>query len=108
MGSYEEIFQEYQVIKERARRTGVPIATLLRFKDRDLRNHLITLHSSGEPLAGLVEYLNAFYQTSVTPQQLRKILKTDKDAWIAASESYLQHRQMKQHEKVISSIGASL
>jgi hypothetical protein len=107
MGSYEEKFQEYQVIKERARRTGVPIATLLRFKDRDLRNHLITLHSSGEPLAGLVEYLNAFYQTSVTPQQLRKILKrSDQEAWSSAAESYRQHRQMKQNQAVLSAIGA--
>jgi len=108
MGSYEEKFEEYQVIKERSRRTGVPIATLFRFKDRDLRTHLTTLHSSGEPLAGLVEYLNAFYQTSVTPQQLRKILKTDKDAWIAARESYRQHRQMKQNQAVLSAIGESL
>lgn len=107
MGSYEEKFQEYQVIKERARRTGVPIATLLRFKDRDLRNHLITLHSSGEPLAGLAEYLNAFYQTSVTPQQLRKILKrSDQEAWSSAAESYRRHRQMKQNQAVLSAIGA--
>jgi hypothetical protein len=108
MGSYEENFEKYLVIKERARRTGVPIATLLRFNDPGLRTHLTTLHSSGEPLAGLVEYLDTFYQISVSPQQLRKILKTDKDGWIAASESYRQHRQMKQHEKVISSIGESL
>lgn len=109
MASYEEDFEEYLTLKRRARGAGVSIATLLRFKDGELRNHLTALHGSGRPLAELVEYIAAFYDIDVTPQQLRKILrKSDEEAWTTAANSYRQHRDMKKHEKLISSIGASL
>jgi hypothetical protein len=109
MESYNEKFEKYLILKGRARSTGVSIATLLKFKDRGLRNHLTTLYGNGEPLAELAEYVTAFYEIRVTPQQLRKILqKSDQEAWNAAADSYRQHRHMKRHEKIISAIGASL
>jgi hypothetical protein len=109
MASYEENFQEYLILKARARSTGVSIAALLRFKDREFRTHLITLHGNGEPLAELAEYVAALYEITVTPQQLRKILqKSDRVAWTTAAESYRQHRHMKRNQAVLSAIGASL
>lgn len=109
MEPYEENFQEYLVLKIWARSTGVSISTLLRFKDRSLRSHLISLHGNGSPLAELAEYVAAFYDATVTPQQLRKILqRSDRDAWTEAAFNYRQHRHMKRQEKVISAIGASL
>lgn len=109
MGSYEENFEEYLTLKGRARSTGVPMMTLLRFKDRDLRTHLTTLYGNGEPLAELAYYIATFYQIQITPQQLRRVLqKSDQEAWNTAANSYRQHRDMRRHEKIISSIGASL
>lgn len=109
MASYQENFEEYLILKGRARSAGVPITTLLQFKDRDFRTHLTALHSNGEPLTDLVEYVAAFYGVVVTPQQLRRILqKSDRDAWTKASESYRQHRNMKRNERIISAIGAEL
>ena len=109
MASYEENFEEYLTLKGRARGAGVSIATLLRFKDGELRNHLTALHGSGRPLAELVEYIAAFYQVEVTPQQLRRVLhKSDQEAWKVAAESYRQHRDMKRHQAVLSAIGAEL
>ena len=109
MESYNENFEEYLVLKGRTRGTGVSIATLLRFKDREFRTHLITLHGNGEPLAELAEYVATFYHIEVTPQQLRRVLqKSDQEAWKTAAESYRQHRQMKRHQAVLSAIGASL
>ena len=109
MANHDENFQEYLVLKDRARSTGVPLSTLLKFKDRSLRNHLTTLYGNGEPLAELAEYLQAFYDIAVTPQQLRKILqRSDREAWTTATESYRQHRNMKRNQAVLSAIGASL
>lgn len=109
MEPYNENFEEYLIFKARARSTGVSITTLLQFKDRSLRNHLTALHGNGEPLAELAEYLQAFYDIAVTPQQLRKILqRSDREAWTTATESYRQHRNMKRNQAVLSAIGASL
>jgi hypothetical protein len=109
MARYEENFEEYLILKARARSTGVSIAALLRFKDRDLRTHLTALHGSGRPLAELADYIATFYQIQITPQQLRRVLqKSDQAAFNAAADSYRQHRHMKKHEKIISAIGASL
>ncbi len=106
MEHYEENFQEYLVLKNRARSVGVPLVTLFQFKDRTLRQHLTELHANGSPLSELADYTAAFYSISVTPQQLRKILqKSDRDTWITASESYRQHRHMKRQEAIISAIG---
>jgi hypothetical protein len=107
MEHYEENFQEYLVLKNRARSVGVPLVTLFQFKDRLLRQHLTDLHADGSPLTELAEYVAAFYCITVTPQQLRKILqKTDTDIWTTASDSYRQHRHMKRQEAIISAIGA--
>ncbi len=109
MASYEENFEEYLTLKGRARGAGVSIATLLRFKDGEFRNHLTALHGNGRPLAELVDYVAAFYQIEVTPQQLRRVLqKSDHEAWKVAAESYRQHRDMKRHQAVLSAIGAEL
>jgi len=106
MEPFENNFKEYLMLKTRARSTGVPVATLLRFKDRAFRNHLITLHGNGSPLSELVDYVHAFYSVNVTPQQLRKILqRSDRELWSAAVESYRQHRIVKRQERSISAQG---
>ncbi len=82
------------------------MATLLQFKDRALRQHLTELRATGSPLSELADYIAAFYGIMATPQQMRKILqKSDRDAWVTASESYRQHRHMKRQEAIISAIG---
>lgn len=97
MEKYENNFKEYQVLKQRARTTGVPVTVLIEFKDRALRNHLISLHSNGSPLSELAEYVAVFYEVALSPQTLRKILqRCDREAWAAAAESYQNHRQAKQ------------
>ncbi len=104
--SYENSFQEFRVLKLRARGTGVSVATLLRFKDRSFRGHLVALYSNGSPLSELVEYVAAFYSVEVTPQQLRKILqRSNREAWATASNSYKQHRQVMKPERINSASG---
>lgn len=104
--SYENNFQEFRVLKLRARSTGVSAATLLRFKDRAFRNHLIALYGDGSALTELVEYVAAFYAVEVTAQQLRKILQgSNREAWTIASNSYKQHRKVMKQEHINSASG---
>jgi hypothetical protein len=106
MEAYKNNFTEYLMLKTRARRIGVPVATLLRFKERMFRLHLISLHGNGSPLSELVDYVAAFYSVEVTPQQLRKILqRSDREHWDAAVDSYRQHRSRKQQERTTSTQG---
>lgn len=106
MEPLEKNFQEFRLLKSRARSVGVPITILLKFKDRALRHHLVTLHGNGSPLSELVEYVAAFYGVEVTPQQLRKILqRSDREVWTAITDSYRQHRQMKKHENDLTAKG---
>jgi len=100
MEPLENNFQEFRLLKSRARSVGVPITVLLKFKDRALRHHLVTLHGNGSPLSELVEYVAAFYGVEVTPQQLRKILqRSDRETWDAAVDSYRQTRFVKRQER---------
>lgn len=109
MEPYENNFQEYLILKQHSRSTGVTIGTLIHFKDRVFRCHLVALHGSGSPLSEVTEYIAAFYGTEITPQQLRKILqKSEPTAWTEAALNYRQHRTMKRNEKLISAIGAEL
>lgn len=106
MEPFENNFKEYLMLKTRARSTGVPVATLLPFKDRAFRNHLITLHGNGSPLSELVDYVFAIYSVDVTPQQLRKILqRSDRETWDAAVDSYRQHRIVKRQERALGTQG---
>jgi len=106
METYKNHFAEYLMLKTRARRIGVPVVTLLRFKERMFRHHLITLHGNGSPLSELVDYVAAFYGVEVTPQQLRKILqRSDREPWDAAVDSYRQHRSVKQQERITRAPG---
>jgi len=98
MEAYEKNFQEFRVLKQRARGVGVPIALLIRFKERVFRNHLLALHGNGSPLSELTEYVLAFYGVEVTPQQLRKILqRIEREAWTAAADNYRKHRNKPGH-----------
>jgi len=105
MEAYDNNFKEYLILKSYARKTEVPISTLRRLKDRNLRSHFLALHSNGSPLSEISEYISAFYDVDVTPQQLRKILqRTDQEAWKTAADSYRQHRDMKKQERIISAL----
>lgn len=107
MADHEKNFQEFRLLKGRARATGVEIATLLKFRERMFRSHLISQYGKGSPLSELSEYLQAFYGIDVTPQHLRKILsRSDREAWDAAAESYYNLRQAKQQERLNSTQGA--
>jgi hypothetical protein len=106
MEPFENNHKEYLMLKTRARNTGVPVSTLLRFKDRAFRNHLIALHGNGSPLSELVDYVAAFYSVEVTPQQLRKILqRSDRETWDAAVVDYRQHRIVKRQERALGAQG---
>lgn len=106
MEAYENNFQEYLILKQRARSAGVPITTLLKFKDRTFRGHLITLYGNGSPLSELAEYVAAFYGVDVTPQQLRKVLRrSNREAWETASNNYGQYRLAKKQERLLSTQG---
>ncbi len=106
MESFDQNYKEYLILKNISRSAEVPISTLRRLKDRQLRAHLLALHNNGSPLSELSEYIVAFYDVDVTPQQLRKVLqRTDQEAWKTASDSYRQHRDMKKQEKIISALG---
>lgn len=106
MEPFESNFQEFRVLKQRARSVGVPITTLFRFKDRAFRHHLITLHGNGSPLSELADYVAAFYSVEVTPQQLRKILqRSDREAWSAVVSSYQQHRLASKLERLPATKG---
>ncbi len=107
MEAYENNFQEYLILKQRAHCAGVPITTLLKFKDRIFRSHLVSLYGNGSPLSELVEYVAAFYAVEVTPQQLRKVLqRSNREDWETASNNYKQHRQAKKQERALSTSGA--
>jgi hypothetical protein len=106
MEPYNENFQEYLILKQHSRSTGVSIGTLIHFKDRAFRYHLVALHDSGSPLSEVAEYIAAFHGIEVTPQQLRKILqKSEPTAWTEAALNYRQHRAMRQHQALLSTIG---
>jgi hypothetical protein len=106
MEPFDQNYKEHLILKNISRSTKVPIPTLRRLKDRQLRAHLLALHSNGSPLSELSDYISAFYDVVVTPQQLRKVLqRTDQEAWKTAADSYRQHRDMKRQEKIISALG---
>ena len=104
--AYEDNFQEFKILKVRMRGTGVSVATLLRFKERAFRSHLIALHAQGSPLPELAEYVAAFYAVEVTPLQLKKILlRSNREAWATAADNYKQHRQAMKQERINSASG---
>ena len=106
MEPFDQNYKEYLILKNLSRSTEVPITTLRRLKDRQLRAHLLTLHSNGSPLSELSDYIGAYYDIVVTPQQLRKVLqRTDQEAWKTAANDYRQHREIKKQEKIISALG---
>ena len=107
MEPFDQNFKEYLILKSISRSAEVSIPTLRRLKDRQLRGHLLALHSNGSPLSELSAYIAAFYDAEVTPQQLRKILqRTDQESWKTAADSYRQHRDMKKQERIISALGS--
>ena len=107
METFDQNYKEYLILKNISRSAEVPISTLRKMKDRQLRAHLLVLHSNGSPLSELSAYITAFYDIIVKPQELRKVLqRTDLDAWKTAADSYRQHRDMKRQEKIISALGS--
>lgn len=104
--AYEDNFQEFKILKGRARSTGVSVGTLLKFKDRTFRNHLVALYSNGSTLPELAEYVAAFYAVEVTTRQLRKILQqSNRELWSTASENYKLHRQEMKQKLILSAKG---
>lgn len=106
MEAYEDSFKEFVILKGYARQTGIAITVLRRFKDKNFRGHLMTLHSNGSPLSEITEYIDSYYGVTITPQQLRKILKkTGGEAWETAVADYSQYRAVKAQEKALSALG---
>jgi hypothetical protein len=106
MEAYEDSFKEFVILKGYARQTGIAITVLRRFKDKNFRGHLMTLHGNGSPLSEIIEYIDAFYGITITPQQLRKILqKAGGDAWKTAVADYTQYRVVRAQEKALLALG---